>query len=182
MKNKVLFSLFCFLFAVSVRAQQFPYNTVFETLDGNTISLSQYQTKKILIVTLPCRINTSTDSFLTSLDTISRSRSASLKIVGVPAFEDGYSDAQKNILNQWYRSRLNNNIIITSGLNTRQSSGAVQHDLFKWLTNVNQNMIFNIDVDGPGFRCFIKPGGEFYGVLRSNVNIHGRPMQRVLEL
>lgn len=151
-------------------------------IEGGNQSLSAYQGKKVLIITLPLLQNASTDSMLNSLDTLASARNATLKVIAVPSYEDGFTAAQKIQLQQWYRSRLGNYILITDGLYTRKTSGSQQHPLFKWLTEEDQNEIFDIDVDGPGYKFFAKTNGQLYGVLRPSSKISGQTVQKTLQI
>lgn len=151
-------------------------------IEGGNQSLSAFAGKKILIITLPIQQNATADSMLFSLDTLAYSRISTLKVIAVPSFEDGYTNAQKIILEQWYRTKLGNHIIITKGLHTRKSSGVQQHPLFRWLTNANQNGIFDIDVEGPGHKYFSKRNGQLYGVLIPPSKISGQSVQKTLQM
>lgn len=149
------------------------FNSVYDfsvpLIEGGNTSLSDFTSKKILVVTLPINQNATTDSLLYSLDTISLAHSNNLKVIAVPAYEDGFTPADKNSLKNWYRSKLNNNIIVTDGLYTRTSSGTLQHGLFKWLTHVEENNIFNISISGPDHKFFINEEGELYGNLTNYI-------------
>lgn len=151
-------------------------------IDGGHQQLSVFAGKKVLIITLPIQQSASADSMLYSLDTLATSRVSTLKVIAVPSFEDGYTNNQKLILEQWYRSKLGNHIIITKGLYTRKTSGAQQHPLFRWLTDVSQNGIFDIDVEGPGHKFFAKGNGQLYGVLRPPSKISGQGVQKTLQI
>ncbi len=151
-------------------------------IEGGNQSLSAYQGKKILVITLPLVQGASADSMLYSLDTLGAAHASSLQIIAVPSYEDGYTVTQKPQLQQWYRSKLGNHIVITEGLYTRKTSGSQQHALFKWLTTVTQNEVFDIDVAGPGYKFFADESGILYGVLRPHSKISGVSVQRTLQL
>jgi glutathione peroxidase len=151
-------------------------------IEGGSQALSAYQGKKILVITLPLVQNPAADSLLYSLDTLAAAHTSTLKVIAVPAVEDGYTSAQKTALQQWYRSKLGNHILITEGLYTRKTSGTQQHPLFKWLTSDTQNDAFDIDVEGPGFKFFANEEGKLYGVLRSHSTISGASVQKTLLL
>jgi glutathione peroxidase-family protein len=151
-------------------------------IEGGSQSLSAYQGKKILVITLPLVQNPAADSLLYSLDTLGTAHIATLKVIAVPALEDGYTGAQKTALQQWYRSKLGNHILITEGLYTRKTSGSQQHPLFKWLTKDTENEVFDVDVEGPGYKFFTTAGGALYGVLRPHSTMWGQSVQRTLWL
>ena len=151
-------------------------------IEGGSQALSAYAGKKILVITLPVVQNASADSMLYSLDTLATAHAASLKVVAVPSYEDGFTAAQKTQLKLWYRSKLGTGILITDGLYTRKTSGTQQHALFKWLTDDNQNDMFNIDVEGPGHKFFTKGNGSLYGELTPQIKIWSAAVQRTLNM
>jgi glutathione peroxidase-family protein len=150
------------------------------TIEGGTQSLSAYQNKKLLVITLPLSQDPAADSFLYSLDTLATAHANDLKVVAVPSFEDGFTIAGRPQLLQWYRSKLSQLVLITDGFYTRKSSGSLQHPLFKWMTDENMNEVFNIDVDGPGYKFFARGDGQLYSVLRPISKISGPSVQKTL--
>lgn len=149
-------------------------------IEGGAQSTAAYAGKKILVITLPVTQSASADSMLYQLDTLAAAHSATLKVIAVPAIEDGFTESNKPQLMQWYRSKLSNTVLITDGLNTRKSSGSQQHSLFKWLTDMTQNEMFDIDAEGPGYKFLIDETGVFYAVLAPQTKISGQRMQRTL--
>ncbi len=149
-------------------------------IEGGSQPLAGWQGKKILVITLPLVQSASADSMLYSLDTLASARSATLKVIAVPSYEDGYTPAQKTQLETWYRSKLGNHVVITEGLYTRRTSGSQQHGLFKWLTVLNQNESFDIDVTGPGYKFFVSSTGQLYGVLRPHTSMWSGAVQKTV--
>ena len=151
-------------------------------IEGGSQALTAYQGKKILIITLPIVRNAAADSLLYALDTLSAARTATLKVIAVPAIEDGFTQPQKNQLKLWYRSKLGSQVLITDGLNTRKASGTQQHNLFKWLTTSTQNEVFDIDANAPGYKFFVNASGTLYSVLRPQSKIGGASVQNTLQM
>lgn len=158
------------------------YTYSFHKLDGGNQSLSLFQGKKMLIVTLPVQQSATQDSLLYSLDTLAAARQSQLTVIGVPSREDGYLPSNKNQLRQWYRSKLGNYIVLADGMYTRKSSGSQQHGLFKWLTTVAYNEHFNIDVEGPWMKFFVKSNGILDGVINGQSRISGQAVQKTLRI
>jgi len=158
------------------------HNFTIPKIEGGNQQLSGFQNKKIMVITLPLVQNYEADSFLFALDTLASAHTSTLKVIAVPSFEDGYTAAQQYQLKQWYRSKLGSYIVISKGLHTRKTSGAQQHPLFKWLTRVNQNEVFDIDVEGPGTKFFAGEDGNLYAVLRPHSKISGMSVQRVINM
>jgi glutathione peroxidase-family protein len=169
------------LFTTQVLFTTTIYNFTVPKIEGGNQALSAYQGKKILVITLPIVKNASADSLLYKIDTLASAHTANLKVIAVPAFEDGFTSAQKNNLKQWYRTKLSNQILITDGLYTHKSSGIQQHALFKWLTNASQNEVFDIDASGPGFKFFANAVGELYYVMHPQTKISGTSVQKALQ-
>lgn len=167
------------LSALAVNSGIYDYSV--PKIEGGNQSLAVAQGKRILLVTLPTQHSASADSLLYSLDTLAAAHSSVLAVFAVPAYEDGYSPSVKDDLKQWYRSKLGNYITITDGLYTRKSS-AGQHDLFKWLTDVNRNGTFDMDVEGPGQQFFIKENGELYGMLVPGTKLWSKAVQKTLHM
>lgn len=178
--KKIIASGIAFLFI-----PQLFFNSIYSfsiPLNGNSQSLSGYEGKKILVVTLPTVQNAAADSMLYSLDTLSTAHTNTLKVIAVPSIEDGFTEVQASTLNTWYHSKLNSQVLITDGLYTHKASGLQQHPLFKWLTDVNQNTHFDIDAEGPGYKFFTNGNGQLYGVLRPSTKISGNAVQKTLRM
>jgi len=158
------------------------YTYSVQKIEGGNQSLSAYQGKKILIVTLPIQQSASADTLLYCLDTLAAAHSTDLKVIAVPSREDGYTPSIKNQLKQWYRTKLGDYIIIADGIYSRKTSGSDQHGLFRWLTTVGENEYFNMDVTGPWFKFFVKTNGELYGVLGPQTRISNISVNKTLRM
>lgn len=180
--KKYLLLLFIVFIALSVQSQQSASNFFVKQIEGGQISLHAFAGKKIMIITLPTQRNSSTDSLLYSLDTLAHAHINELKVVAVPSMEDGFTSQNSDSLRQWYTSKLGDYIVIADGLHTRKTSGYLQDPLFSWMTDSMQNEVFNIDVEGPGYKFFIDGSGVLYGVLRPQARVSGRSVQNTLSL
>ncbi len=149
-------------------------------IEGGTQQLSAYSNKRLYIVTLPVAQSAAADSLLYSLDTLASAHQATHKVIAVPAFEDGFTTDQKTVLQQWYRSKLGNYVLITDGMYTRKSSGSQQHVLFQWLTKSVNNQIFDAEVEGPGHQFFVMPDGKLYGILQAQFGVGSSVANKVL--
>ncbi|MCB9056135.1 MAG: hypothetical protein H6549_09765 [Chitinophagales bacterium] len=158
------------------------YSYTVPKIEGGNQPLSELEGKKILVVTLPLQQNGAADSFLYSLDTLATAHISNLKVIATPSYEDGFTPSQRNQLKQWYRSKLGNDILITDGLKTRKISGNQQHALFKWLTDVTKNEVFDMDISGPEYKFFVKETGQLYGLLKPHSRVWGQAVQKTLAL
>lgn len=177
--------LFIPIFAVLLSATT-PPNSIYTysvpKIEGGTQQLNALQGKRLLVLVLPVQQTAIADTLLYCLDTLATAHSTNLKVIGVPAFEDGFTPAQKAALTTWYRSKLNNNIIITDGLYTRKTSGSQQHGLFQWFTSDTLNGIFDNDITGPGHKFFVSASGDLYSELGPQSKISGYGVQRALQM
>lgn len=165
---------------VSVSLWEGIYDYSVPKIEGGNQAISTYAGKKILIVNLPVIRDASADSLLYSLDTMATAHIADLAVIAVPSVEDGFTASQKDSLQVWYRSKLGNYVLLTDGLYTRKTSGYQQHGLFKWLTDVNRNTIFNMDITGPGYKFFVHADGALYAVLRPQTKMWSMSVNKVL--
>lgn len=170
------------IIGVAVLFQTSVYSYSVPKIEGGDQSLSAFQNKKILVITLPVQQNAGSDSLLYSLDTLAAARSNSLIVIATPSFEDGYTASQKSALLQWYRSKLGSYVLITDGLHTRKTSGSEQHPLYKWLTDATLNGVFDMDVTGPNYKFIVRGNGQLYGVLPPHTKVSGASMQKTLQM
>ena len=178
--QKLILILACFFITSTVIAQSV-YTYSVSTIEGDNKSLNAYQGKKLLVMTLPIEQNSSNDSLLRSMDSLRAVYGSSLVIIATPSYEDGYVPANKTALQQWYRSILGNDIIITDGIYTRKTSASQQHPLFKWLTTKDNNGHFDQDVSGPRNKFIVWTDGELVGVLSAQTKIGGTTMNSLLQ-
>jgi len=178
--SKTIIVLGCLFLLGWVSAESIYTHTV-TTIEGVNKPMNVYQGKKLLIITLPVQQSSSGDSLLHSLDSLANVYSGSLVVIGVPAYEDGYTTSMKEILKQWYRSILDTGIVITEGMYTRKTSGSQQHPLFTWLTDKNKNNHFDRDVSGPKDKFVVWTTGELVGVLGSQTKIGSSTVHELLQ-
>lgn len=181
MKKIILFFVFCLIVVVG-NGQVNSFQFSVDKIEGGKDSLVHYQGMKVLIVTLPTSVSPVGDTLLISLDSLGRAREGQLKIIAVPSFEEGFSQVNREYLLQWYRSKLGAHIIITDGMYTRKTSGSLQHPLFKWMTDVAINKVFDIDAEAAGYKYFINAGGLLYGVLLPHSRAGGLAVTRTLAI
>lgn len=168
-------------FLLSMTYTESIYTHSVKSIEGVNKSLSNYQGKKLFIITLPTVQNASNDSLLTSIDSLRIAQGSSLQIIAVPSYEDGYTASNKTQLKNWYRTKLNTAILITEGLYTRKTSGTQQHNLFKWLTDKNKNGHLNKDVTGARCKFFVWTDGQLLGALAPQTKMNGVAMNNLFE-
>ena len=156
------------------------YDYSFTSIEGNNVSLSSYQQKTIIIATLPVTVSAENNQHLARLDSLSRAHPSTLVMIGVPSVEDGYTEQNTESLKTWYRTYLGNQFVISKGMYTHKTS-ANQHPLFKWLTDKNLNMHFDMDVEGIGDQFFISENGTLYGVLGPEAKWSNNTFSRLIQ-
>jgi glutathione peroxidase len=176
-----LILIISFFFLTGMLSLESVYIHSVMSIEGTTKPLTNYQGKKILVITLPIQQNSFNDSLLHSLDSLGAAYNSSLVIIAVPSYEDGYVPALKNSLKLWYRSKLSMNIVVTEGYATRKTSSNIQHPLFKWLTDKNKNNHFERDVIGPGNKFIISGTGELIGVLGPQTRLGSNVMHNLIQ-
>lgn len=142
------------------------YDLQIESISGNNISMSSYANKKILITTIS---SVSPDIIqIEYLDSLQNSDSA-LRIIAVPAKDLGGSgnDAILALL----ADSLGIDITITKSAYVKKSAGSNQHPLFRWLTDVNENSHFDMDVEAIGQLFIVSRNGVLYSVLGNDVPV-----------
>ncbi|HRG24729.1 MAG TPA: hypothetical protein PLL23_10060 [Chitinophagaceae bacterium] len=180
--KKVFIFILISLIAIYGKAQVNSFQFSVDKIEGGKDSLVHYQGMKVLIVIIPASVSPVGDSLLMSLDSLGRSREGQLKIIAVPSVEAGFSQVNRDDLYQWYRSKLGTHIIVSNGMYTRKTSGSLQHPLFKWLTDVAINKVFDIDAEAAGYKFFINSGGLLYGVLLPHSRASGQAVTRTLAI
>ena len=181
MKKILLFTVFSLVTGIcNSQVNSFQFSV--DKIEGGKDSLVHYQGMKVLIVIIPASVSPAGDSLLMSLDSLGRSREGQLKIIAVPPVEAGFSQVNRDDLYQWYRAKLGAHIVVTDGIYTRKISGSLQHPLFKWLTDVAINKVFDIDAEAAGYKFFINSGGLLYGVLLPHSRASGQAVTRTLAI
>jgi glutathione peroxidase len=147
-----------FLFLSSI------YDIQVESVNGDTISLSNYTNKKILITVINAA--EPDPSQLEALDSLQKN-DTSLVVIAVPANEFGGPGSDSAIAAM--QDSLGLEILITKSSYVTKGSGDNQVLLFKWLTDVNENSHFDTDVETVGKFFIVSKTGILYSVLSNDV-------------
>jgi glutathione peroxidase len=158
MKRNLLLPVF---FLMMFSWQSSVYNIQVQTIDGNNVSLSSYQGKKIIAIEFKT-VNPDSAQlrYLDSLQT----GSSSIRVIAVPAIDFGGTVSEENLRN--LRASLGLHFLITKPAAVKKTAGSGQHPLFKWLTHVNDNGHFDNEVEVPGQFFIIGTNGILYSLLR----------------
>jgi glutathione peroxidase len=153
------------------------YNINFQEIDGNTVDLSQYKGKKMMIIVLPV----STDSIVSpsELSDLEQQFDSNLLVIGVPAIEFGYNSSLRDQVKTVYNEQ-QENFILAYGMKVKKSAGNDQSNLFQWLTNNSRNKHFDNDIIGVGHKFFINESGTLYAELGPQTKVSSQIVNRVL--
>lgn len=163
-----------------IKAQIIP-DSVLQTINGDTIQLSQYHGKKLLLIVLPVSHLMEDSLLLISIENIYQQYKDSITFIGVPSYEDGYVDSVSTDIKAWYRDTLHLSFIITTVMYTRNSSGSQQSYLFQWLTNENLNGHFGTDITTYGQKFLLNSSGELKAVFDAVTPLDNRLLNFILE-
>lgn len=156
------------------------YKIHFTTIDGEDKLLNEFSGKKIMIVILPTTQTSDDMDFLRSVVKASENYRNKISVIGMPSFEDGYSEADSNKVAYYYRMQMGRTITVSKGMYTRKMSRDKQHSLFAWLTHANQNGHFDSDATGPGEKFFINENGELYGIVSAKAELSNALMDQMV--
>ena len=153
-----------FLLAAFVTIAFHPLSSIYSidilTLDGATVNLGSFTGKKIIIIEFDA---TSYDKAqLGLLDSLQKANEEAV-VIATPAKDFGNAVSTQSIKNIITDQKLS--FIMTQPLFVSRSAGKNQHPLFKWLTDVNENIHFNYDADHPGQIFMVNEAGELYALL-----------------
>ena len=163
MKYKILSAI---LFVTITNWQSSIYDIQVLPVDGsNSISLSSYANKKILIATISAANPDKTKLiWLNSL----QQADTSLRIIVVPASDLGGAGNDTSIAT--LKTSLSLRYVITKSANVKKNAGSNQHSLFKWLTHVSENTHFDKDVESIDQLFIVSKSGTLYSILDRKVS------------
>jgi glutathione peroxidase len=160
MKKSIITFFAAFILNMLSYGQSF-FSQSFKTIDGQTVSVAEYEGKKTLFYILPL---SQTDPNYSQLQAFKNRYLDTVRIVGVLSYEDGYQNANGSSVQALYN---NWGITITEGMYTKKSSGSNQSLLMNWLTDKTKNAHFNMDATGVGHKFFVNETGRLFAVLPS---------------
>jgi len=163
----------------NIRAQQLPQTGVI-TIEGDSIHTSQFTGKHLLFVLLPIQPTPTDSLLLTALDSASLRHQDSVQFIGIPSYDDGYTDSLTTQIQNWYRQILHVDFIITKGIYTHNSSGQ-QHPLLQWLAFQEQNGHFETVINGYGQKFLIDKNGVLKAVLDKDTDLSPVIMNAILQ-
>lgn len=152
------------------------YKIRFKAIDSSNINMSDYAGKQILVVEFDALNPNSAQ--LQSLDSLAKSRSGSLQVIGIPVNNTDTSISKKTLI-KLLRDTLRLSFVISDMGHANKSSNS-QHTLLKWITHVSSNTHFDSDIIDDGRMFMISQAGVLYASLGSITSINGARMLQVL--
>lgn len=157
------FLLFVFFGLFSFNEGSSLYKISFESFNSSTIDMSFFKGKRLVIVAFDSKRPNA--EYLTFIDSVVKSCSASTAVIVVPATDLSEDGTDSSTGSESFLSRLlKRDIIVSKAMPVKKSSGSLQHPLFKWLTSVGENGHFDRDVEQDGQLFIINEQGVLYGV------------------
>lgn len=171
--KKIVIIIVLLLFINTLFAQSF-HRLNFKTETGDSVSLSRFAGKKVLVIIVPLSPQ---DSVFRDLQAFKNRYRDSIQIIAVPSIENGFQKSHGAALQARCHEM---NVLLTAGMYTQKASGASQSELLSWLTEKGRNTHFNDDVKGPGQKFFISETGRLYAVLPPQASLSHPIMDRIV--
>ena len=161
--KRLVFFPFLLLLLVHFESGIYSINVV--TLTGDSTNLSDFAGKKIIVLAFDPG-----DSDISILQRLSSLQDAdsSVQVIEVPGNDLGQAISDSAL--ESIRESLSSNILFLKPALVKKDEQENQHPLFKWLTDVNANMHFDVDVDQSSKLFIISKGGTLYSEMPGNVD------------
>ena len=163
---KIKYFLYVIIFPVLTWESSI-YDIEVNTIEGNSISMSSFANKKIIIS--PFDAATPNISWLQLMDSI-QSADPELRIIGVPG--NDFSGIGNDVYLANLKTTHSLDFILLKSTYVKKVAGNNQNALFRWLTNVSDNNHFDNDVESAGQLFIISNTGVLYSVLSSDVPLN----------
>jgi hypothetical protein len=151
------------------------YEIKIKDINGETKALSGYHSKKMVFFILS---GNEADSTLSTLAAFCTKYKDSAVVLGILSIEDGYSEGNKAVVKDRYKSKCPG-IVLTEGMYTRMAS-AGQSELMQWLTHVEQNRHGDQEITGPGWKFFVDEEGMLYAGMPPRLALTSPFIQRIM--
>ena len=138
------------------------YDIKFETLDGSVIKTSAYKGKKVVIAVVSG--NAAGVTLVRYLDSMQKA-TLNLQVIAIPTGDFDGSISTQNLK----ELKKNISIVVTKPLKVKKANVSLQHPLFQWLTQVQENQHFDRDVEAEGQVFVVSAKGTLYSVLPKDV-------------
>lgn len=177
MNKLILYFFVGFIISSPCLSAQVIPNFGFQNLNGDSVNISEYSGKKLMVVMLPITKSLEDSSFIIKINNFLDSHHDSVSFLGVLSNEEGYNESIKSDLQHWFYTQLDMEYKIVKNIYTH--TGSEQSGFVKWLSNEEDNGHFNLVIDSP-FKVFlINERGELKSIVNS-ANISSETLENVL--
>jgi len=140
------------------------YSYSFTDVDGNSISMNNYQHKKLMLVNIAT--SSSYVSQLSQLQQLQQQYADSLIVIGFPSNSFGHENRTNSEIKSFCQSQYGVSFLLASKGSVR---GNDIQAIYQWLTRQSENGQFNNEVRDDFQKYIIDANGELTGVFKGNV-------------
>lgn len=176
MKN-ILIILFLYFPAFLQAQNSTVYGLKFKALDKGNINMSDYKSKKIVVVV--CDAKKPDQQQLLSLDSLYRNNKKNLSVIAVPV-EDFNNNVDEKELKRILLNQLGISFPITAISKAKKNTGNAQHELLQWLTKKESNKKVDKDVQYDGEIFVLNEKGNLYARLSQKMSVNNPFFMRIL--
>lgn len=141
------------------------YNLQFQDIDGNTVSMSQFQNKKILLVNIASgsgRVNQ-----LTGLQQLQQQYGDSLVIIGFPSNSFGHEARSNAEIKQFCQNNYGVTFLLAAKSDVK---GQGINSIYQWLTSMEDNGVSGLPMQADFQKFLIGKSGNLIGLFSPGVD------------
>lgn len=170
--------LICFLmFAMAADAQNSVYSISFNDLLGTTISMNNYQGKKIVVAV--CNTAASAMVRLNSLKSWYQDNKDKYALIVIPV-SDLEQTGQQLDFGKQLLDTLKPGYVLTAAAKGRKTDASSQHSLLQWLTDKNRNGRFDNDVETAIQLFVINEKGNLFAIMENTTDLGSELFRKVI--
>jgi hypothetical protein len=162
--NMKLILLLSFFYAGAASAQTGLYDQQVQSLDGSTLNIGDYKTKKIMVASYS--IADLQSGGLAYLDSLQQAY-PSVVIIAIPAVD--FSDSQNVASLDSLKNNLGTHIILTVPAQVNQMADSTQNNLLQWITHSPDVAHFDPQLTTSSQFFVISESGVIYALLAKGV-------------
>ncbi len=140
------------------------YSLQFQDINGNTVSMNQFQNKRILLVNIAT--NSGRVSQLSELQQLHQAHGDSLVIIGFPSNDFGNEPGSNEEIKTFCQATYNVSFLLAS---KNSVSGTGIQTIYQWLTTFSQNGMIENPVGGDFQKFLVDKEGKLIGVFAPSV-------------
>lgn len=144
-------------------------------LSGETIRLSDYKSKKILIVNIATGSRFA--SQLSNLETLYQRHKDSLVVIAVPSNSFGKEPLSNQAIKEELANKYHAHYLVAA---KSVVSGATQLPLYKWLTSATENGVVDNPVNADFQKFLINNKGNLVGIFSANTDPLAEELQNAI--